>query len=139
MVVTGVRVNLLCPYFIDTPLIPVAGRVILAGGATGKPEDVVDAATRLMADSRIAGRSLCIGPKVKISVDDEFQLVPQTDKTGRETAVWEAYAEDFEINEVFNRRMVGLLNRVEATRGWIGLVGDLIGAFTYPLRAWMGK
>jgi hypothetical protein len=138
-VITGVRVNLICPYFIDTPLIPAIGRVILAGGATGKPEDVVDAATRLMADTRIVGRALCIGPKVKVSADDEFQLVPQTDKSGKELAVWEAFADDFEMNEVFNRRMVGLLNRVEATRGWVGWAGDMLGAFTYPLRVWMGR
>lgn len=138
-VITGVRVNIICPYFIDTPLIPVIGRVILAGGAIGKPEDVVDAATRLMADTRIVGRSLCIGPKVKVSPEDGFQLVPQTDKSGKELAIWEAYADDFEMNEVFNRRIVGLLNRVEATRGWVGWASDIIGAFTYPLRVWMGR
>lgn len=138
-VVTGVRVNIICPYFIDTPLLPVIGRAILAGGAMGKPEDVVDAATRLMADSRIAGRALCIGPKVRTSTDNEFQLVPHTDKMGKEVAIWEAYADDFELNEVFNRRMVGLLNQVEATRGWVGWAGDILGAFTYPLRVWMGK
>ncbi len=137
--ITGIRVNLICPYFIDTPLIPVTGRVILAGGATGKPEDVVDSATRLMADTRIFGRALCVGPKVKVGADDELQLVQQTDKSGKEVAVWEAYAEDFEINEIFNRRMLGLLNTIEATRGWIGWAGDIIGAFTYPLRTWIGR
>jgi NAD(P)-dependent dehydrogenase (short-subunit alcohol dehydrogenase family) len=38
--VHGIRVNMLCPYFIDTPFIPIEGRVILAGSAMGKPEDV---------------------------------------------------------------------------------------------------
>ena len=34
------------------------------GGGMGKVEDVVNAATRFVADSRILGRTLCIGPKV---------------------------------------------------------------------------
>lgn len=59
----------------------------------GKPEDVVDAGTRLMADSRIAGRALAIGPRV--TVDGDWQLVPQGSKDGKEIAVWEAYADDF--------------------------------------------
>lgn len=49
---------MLCPYFIDTPIVPATVRVLLAGGSMGKPEDVVDAATRLVADTRIVGRSL---------------------------------------------------------------------------------
>lgn len=59
----------------------------------GKPEDVVDAGTRLMADSRISGRALAIGPRV--TVDGDWQLVPQGTKDGKEIAVWEAYADDF--------------------------------------------
>ncbi|KAF4629810.1 hypothetical protein G7Y89_g8334 [Cudoniella acicularis] len=101
--VKGVRVNAILPYFIDTPLIPVAGRVILAGSAMGKPEDVVDAATRLMADSSIVGRALAIGPKVKI--DDEWQLTSNKNKDGTERAVWEAYADDFEEVDVFTARL----------------------------------
>jgi NAD(P)-dependent dehydrogenase (short-subunit alcohol dehydrogenase family) len=87
------RMTVLCPYFIDTPIIPAGGRLLLAGGAMGKPEDVVDAGTRLMADSRIAGRALAIGPRV--TVDGDWQLVPQGSKDGKEIAVWEAYADDF--------------------------------------------
>lgn len=62
----GVRVNLLCPYFIDTPMITPAARVIVAGSPIGKPEDVVDAATRFVADPRIVGRALVVGPKLKV-------------------------------------------------------------------------
>jgi NAD(P)-dependent dehydrogenase (short-subunit alcohol dehydrogenase family) len=90
----GTRVNILLPYFIDTPIIPVAGRLLLAGGALGKPEDVVDAGTRFMADTRINGRALAIGPKVR--VENEFELVPESNENGKETAIWEAHAGDFE-------------------------------------------
>jgi NAD(P)-dependent dehydrogenase (short-subunit alcohol dehydrogenase family) len=34
--VSGIRVNMLCPYFIDTPFIAVEGRLLLAGAAVGK-------------------------------------------------------------------------------------------------------
>jgi hypothetical protein len=89
---------MLCPYFIDTPLLRTGGRLLLAGGAMGKPEDVVDAATRLMADTSIVGRALIVGPKTR--VDDEWQLLPSQSTKGKEAAVWEAYADDFmEVGE----------------------------------------
>jgi NAD(P)-dependent dehydrogenase (short-subunit alcohol dehydrogenase family) len=135
---TGVRVNMLCPYFIDTPIIPVVGRLLLAGGATGKVEDVVDAGTRFMADSRICGRALVVGPKVNVSDDGELKLVPKTDKSGKEVAVWEAYADDFEAVEAFSERFVNLMNAVETARGWGGWAIDVVAALTYPLRRTLG-
>jgi NAD(P)-dependent dehydrogenase (short-subunit alcohol dehydrogenase family) len=91
--VNGVRVNIVLPYFIDTPILPASARVLLAGGAMGKPEDVIDAGTRLMADTRIVGRSLAIGPKIR--VDDDWHVISSSSPGGTESAVWEAYAEDF--------------------------------------------
>jgi NAD(P)-dependent dehydrogenase (short-subunit alcohol dehydrogenase family) len=135
--VHGIRVNMLCPYFIDTPIIPIGGRLLLAGGAMGKPEDVVDAGTRLAADTRIFGRALVVGPKVRI--DDEWQLVPQTSENGKEVAVWEAYADDFEELEAFSSRFIRMLNRVEIARGWMGWASDMVGVFTYPFRTWLHK
>ncbi|KAH8654947.1 hypothetical protein BGZ60DRAFT_151302 [Tricladium varicosporioides] len=128
----GVRVNMICPYFIDTPILPAAARVLLAGGAMGKPEDVVDAATRLMADSRIVGRALAIGPKVNI--DGEWQLV--NNKTGKETAIWETYADDFEEVDAFTSRLIRMLNQVERARGWGGWAKDMVLAIAYPFRSW---
>lgn len=94
----GMRVNMICPYFIDTPILTTGARLILAGGAVGKPEDVVDAATRLMADTSIVGRALVVGPKAR--VDEEWQILPADSKKGKEAAVWEAYADDFvEVGE----------------------------------------
>ncbi|KAJ4298744.1 hypothetical protein N0V88_003776 [Collariella sp. IMI 366227] len=52
----GIRVNALNPYFVETPLLPPTGMMLLAGGGKGTVEDVVDAATRLMADSQIKGK-----------------------------------------------------------------------------------
>lgn len=59
----------------------------------GRPEDVTDAATRLMADTRIVGRALCVGPKVRR--DDDWQLLPSDSTEGVESGIWEVYADDF--------------------------------------------
>lgn len=126
--VNSVRVNMLCPYFIETPLIPAGGRVLLAGAAFGKTEDVVDAGTRLMSDESIVGRALVIGPKVK--VNDEWELLPaNSDK--QEIATWEPYAHDYEEVDVFTARMVRILNQVERAKGWIGYFSDIVKAVLY--------
>jgi len=88
------NVPVICPYFIETPLIPAPGQALLAGAAFGLVEDVVDAASRLVADSRIAGRALCVGPKVRL--DEKGELLLPTSEEGKEIAVWEVLAEDFE-------------------------------------------
>lgn len=147
--VHGIRVNLLAPYFIDTPIVPASVRVLLAGGAMGKPEDVVEAATRLCADPRIVGRSLYVGPKMNVMQDatGTWQLVaqPQTSRSkvalGPEKGapqirtIWEAYAEDFEDSELFGRNLTQLLNQVVRLRGWWGYWADLLKALKYGVKA----
>lgn len=134
--VQGIRVNMICPYFIDTPLIPVGGRLLLAGAAVGKPEDVVDAGTRLMADTRIVGRALAVGPKVKV---DEHGNLLQNDSDGKEIAVWEVCAHDFEEADAFTSRFVRMVNSVERARGWTGWLTDIVRALLYPLRNSQGR
>jgi NAD(P)-dependent dehydrogenase (short-subunit alcohol dehydrogenase family) len=129
----GVRVNMLCPYFINTPLIPASGRLVLAGGAMGKPEAVVDAGTRFMADTRIVGRALVIGPKVR--TNEEWELLSKDSEEGNETDVWEAYADDLEEVDLFTARFVRMVNAVEVARGWAGWAYDVVLALTYPLRS----
>ncbi|KAF1813592.1 NAD(P)-binding protein [Eremomyces bilateralis CBS 781.70] len=130
--VQGVRVNLLCPYFIETPIVPAEARLLMAGAAYGKVEDVVEAATRLTADSRILGRSVVIGPKVRVKQEDsgDWKFVGfGPGEGGEEKAIWEAYAEDWEDSEVFTRRMVVLLNIVQKARGWLGALSDIVKVF----------
>lgn len=133
--VHGVRTNCIFPYFIDTPIVTTAARFILAGGATGKPEDVVDAATRLVADSRILGRSLCIGPKLQARETEagEIQLVEKPVQGEPQRAVWEAYGEDFEDVELFGKNMIRLLNQVSTVRGWAAYLSDTANAIAYGL------
>lgn len=89
----GLRVNIILPYFMDTPLLPVAARIALVGGAMGTAGDVVDAATRLMADTRIAGRALAIGPRT--TVDSNGFLCPPNTPGSKETSVWDIDGMDF--------------------------------------------
>ena len=128
--VHGIRVNLVCPYFIDTPIVPPGARTLLAGGAMGKIEDVVDAATRFTADIQIVGRSLYVGPKMKVVLDQEhkYQLAIGGQK-GTTRAVWECYAHDFEDSELFGRNLTRLLNQFATLRGWGGWFYDMVGVF----------
>ncbi|PGH10564.1 hypothetical protein AJ79_05386 [Helicocarpus griseus UAMH5409] len=63
---SGVRVNILCPYFTETPIIGIGGKLILSGAAMADIEHVVDAGTRFVADSGCVGRSVVIAPKLRV-------------------------------------------------------------------------
>ncbi|OJD18032.1 hypothetical protein AJ78_01924 [Emergomyces pasteurianus Ep9510] len=63
---SGVRVNMLCPYFTETPILSVGSKVVLSGVALSDINHVADAATRFVADSRCVGRSVVIAPKLRV-------------------------------------------------------------------------
>ncbi|PMD32237.1 short chain dehydrogenase/reductase-like protein [Hyaloscypha variabilis F] len=130
----GVRVNLLLPYFMDTPMIHPVGRAFLAGIGMGKHEDVVEAATRFAADTSIRGRALAVGPRVKL--DDNGNLLPPDAQQAKEISSFEVYAHDFEEVEAFTLRYVKILNAVEAGRGYIGWAGDIVKAICSPFVSW---
>ncbi|KFY10808.1 hypothetical protein V492_04841 [Pseudogymnoascus sp. VKM F-4246] len=134
----GLRVNILLPYFVSTPLIQTGARVLLAGGAMARPDDVVDAGTRFMADTRIVGRALMVGPKIKVRADNEWEVVPHKDKDGVEAGVREVFVDDFEAVEAFCARLIKLLNAVEVARGWRGWLGDMSSAAIYRVRVAFG-
>lgn len=131
----GVRVNLLCPYFIDTPLISDMGRILLSGGQLATLDDVVAAATRLAADSSIVGRSLCVGPKLATADANEGSVRSVADGSEGQVAIWEAYAHDLQSSELFTRRFVGLLNAGVRLRGWKGFFLDLFKVFVRRVMA----
>lgn len=135
--VHGVRTSLICPYFMDTPLVGVAARLALAGGHVGRPEDVVEAATRFAADPSIIGRAVVVGPRLKARQEDDGKwiLVESKDEhqAGKEMAIQEIYADDFEEVELFTKNMVGILNRATQLRGWAGWLNDVVAAFRYGL------
>lgn len=92
----GIRVNMLCPYFVDTPILPNRAVAMLAGLGLATLEDTVDGATRLMAATtttttaaaptqqaqRIAGRALFIGPRASLLQ----KVLPERELTGDEEA-----------------------------------------------------
>jgi NAD(P)-dependent dehydrogenase (short-subunit alcohol dehydrogenase family) len=133
--VDGVRVNMICPYFIETPILDTGARLVLAGAGVGKVEDVVDAATRLTADSSILGRALCIGPKAKVKQqeDGEWVVLPAESTDGEEKAIWEAYADDYEDVELFTKHLIKILNGVTSLKGWVGWFTDVLGAIKYGI------
>ena len=128
----GIRVNVLCPYFADTPILGLAGGLIMAGGGLAEVQSIVEAGTRLVADSSIIGRGLAIGPKVN---EEEAKAAGlKVEKQERMQAVWDVYAHDFEQSDIFSRRVVALTNIKGDQRGLTGLLSDLGWAFTSPLR-----
>lgn len=133
--VHGVRINLLCPYFVDTPMLNAAGRAVLAGGPVGKIEDVIEAATRFVADPRIAGRAVVVSPNMKVKQDAEgcWHLVEEEGERGEQKAIWEVYAHDFEDSDLFMRNLIGIMNRVVEIKGWSGWLMDMLAAVKHGL------
>ncbi|KAL8755749.1 MAG: hypothetical protein Q9199_003423 [Rusavskia elegans] len=133
----GIRVNLICPYFVETPLLTAPTRALLAGGVLGKEEDVVEAATRFAADPRVVGRAVSVGPKLKVKqdVNGEWSLVESEDQNAEQRAIWEIYLHDFEDADVFQRRCLAIMNRATEIRGWIGWAQDMVRALAYGLRS----
>ena len=76
----------------------------------GKPEDVVDAGTRLMADSSIHGKALVIGPSVK--VNDDWKLLDEDTPGVSKQAVWEILGDDFiEVGKKSRSEQANLCSR----------------------------
>ena len=143
--IKGVRVNLICPYFVNTPMLTAQVRAaLLAGAGLGTVEDVVEAATMFTANSSIIGRAVVVGPKLEVTQDDQGNLSVSKDSNQNEGAnergIWEIYAHDFEDCDVFSRNIIGLLNRAAEAKGWLGWAGDLVGAIGYGFSTqWKGK
>lgn len=159
---SGIRVNMLCPYFVHTPILGTPARLVLSGNAIGSVEDVVEAATCLVSRSEIIGRALVIGPKVKVRVqvdedgiglggtdgipyveqvfevaDPERSGMPDGQGAIQERAIWEVYADDFQHADHFTARMMNLNQAASAVKGWIGFAVDMASAITW--RLWSGK
>ena len=95
----------------------------------------MEAATRFVADPRVVGRAVVVGPKLKVEqdTDGQWSLVDGSGTAGTEKAIWEVYAHDFEDTELFTRRVVALMNRAVEIKGWYGWLRDLFAALKYGM------
>ena len=126
----GMRINMLCPYFIDTPIVSFGARALLAGGSLGSVDSVIEAGTRLVADPEIVGRAYVVGPKMKAKEAEKgrWELLDPDSEGGQTSEIVEVYAHDFEETEVLVRRLVKTLNRIVEVRGWFGYFSDILVA-----------
>ncbi|KAF5018802.1 hypothetical protein F66182_9220 [Fusarium sp. NRRL 66182] len=130
----GVRVNMITPYYVSkSNMLKLPAEAAFLSGTAGGAliEDVIDAATRLVADEAIAGRALCVGPKLKtagvegVEDEDALMVVQDDENDGQGRAVWECYAEDYDNADAFVKRLVLLLNAAETVKGWFGILADI--------------
>lgn len=126
----GVRINMLHPYFVETAILGTDGALALAGGGIAQIEDVVDAASRCVADPSIIGRGLIIGPQANKEDAEKAGMDVKAMTDGEEIAVWDSYSHDFEQSDVFTRRVIAITNLRAGRKGVGGLVSDIAWAFT---------
>ena len=127
----GIRVNMILPYYVNgTGVCSISAELLLLAGGT--PEggtsaaDVIDAATRLVADEGILGRALAIGPRIKELVDEsdledlESVLPPLTKEEARNggRAVWEVYGDDYKRLDTWVGRWLMIVNTLTVARGY---------------------
>ncbi|KAK9384492.1 hypothetical protein V1515DRAFT_611410 [Lipomyces mesembrius] len=132
----GVRVNLICPYFVETGILTPRGRAVLTGATLAKIEDVVEAASRLMADSRINGRNLVVGPRIRVveTEEGEWQFSCEENATSTEVSLWEANTDDLENTDFFMRRIVGIMNAAHEMNGWIKWTKEIVRALLFTVK-----
>lgn len=150
----NVRLNILCPYFVHTPIVGMDGALILAGGAPAEIEDVVNAATWCVGRSDMRGRALAVSPKMTREEAKSVGLVTWSDAatTDKEAshdsgatvtqfpiAVWDCYAHDYELSDLFGRRIIKLIEMRTAQRGWRGIGEDLYKLFSSVLTHGINK
>lgn len=117
---TGVRMNIVCPYFVDTPIVPVVAKMLLSGLEMARVEDVVEATARFVCDGGIAGRCLMVAPRGS-------------------GGVVEVGVGEMEEVEVFGRRVVRALNLEASVGSWGRVVRDLLVLLVWgPVMRLMG-
>ncbi|KAL9619000.1 MAG: hypothetical protein Q9160_006321 [Pyrenula sp. 1 TL-2023] len=145
----NVRLNILCPYFVRTPMVGNDGSLLLAGGALAEINDVINAATWCVGRSDMRGRALAIGPQVTKAEGQSLGLPVSnaTDSASKPTkgnlkagesqstvAIWDCFAHDHELSDIFGRRIMALAEMKTAQRGWRGIGEDLYNVFSSILR-----
>ncbi|KAK4618234.1 5'-hydroxyaverantin dehydrogenase [Fulvia fulva] len=110
---SGIRVTLLCSYFVESDLVASHIKPLLEGTKLAEMHDVVEAATRLVTDERISGRALVVAPPLQRS-DEHGLLAPDYDPgEADEIRIWDCYADDYLKVQAFTRRLIEALRQQE--------------------------
>jgi hypothetical protein len=89
---------------------------LLEGTKLAEMHDVVEAATRLVADERISGRALVVGPSLQTS-ESRGLLAPDFDPgSPDDRRIWDCYADDYRKVQIFTRRLVDALRQQELAK-----------------------
>lgn len=128
------RVNLIAPYFVrGSRMLPraVDAALLVGGAGAASIEDVVDTATRLVADETIVGRALVVGPRMKgVVVDGVEPAVADCEGGGEGRGAREVYGFDGDEVDVFTWRYIRLMNQVARAKGVVNWLVDLWRALT---------
>lgn len=119
---------MIAPYYTaQTKMLQATTEALLLAGSAGPGQvpDVIDAATRLIADETIAGRALVIGPRLKPYDAENFDLA-KGEEVAEGQAVWECYAHDYDQVETFVKRYLWLLNAAAKARGMLAWIHDIL-------------
>ncbi|KAK1244261.1 hypothetical protein MKX08_002399 [Trichoderma sp. CBMAI-0020] len=123
-----IRINMIAPYYTaQTKMLQATAEALLLAGSAGPGQvpDVIDAATRLIADETVAGRALVIGPRLKPYDAENLDLMNGGDVVEGQ-AVWECYAHDYDQVETFVKRYLWLLNATAKARGMFAWMRDIL-------------
>ena len=122
---SGVRVNMINPYFTNTPILGPVGPFLFAGASMATLEDVTNAAVRLIADKDIVGRALIITSR---GTEDQIKKAGlnyiENDQHGN--SVRDVFGHDWEQTDIFTRKMIALTNVVNAGKAWGDFIFDLL-------------
>jgi NAD(P)-dependent dehydrogenase (short-subunit alcohol dehydrogenase family) len=121
----GVRVNMICPQYVVTPIHGATGTGTLLGVSKTRMEDMTEAAARLIADQAIIGRALVVGTRGSAEQVEAVGLGAVADRHIK-GSIWDIHGHDFEQSDKLLRRVVALLNLATGVRGWTGFLSDIM-------------
>lgn len=101
----NVRINMLSPYFVKTPIMPAAVGLMVVGHQLVDMDKCTNIVVRFCGDDRIKGRMVAVGPDMEMDVEIGGGL---------------------EEIEVFSRRAVKALNVAYRTTWWFNRYGRIL-------------
>ena len=66
----------------------------------------------------------------------EYRLVVEGEGEAEEKSLWEIFPDDLDDSDLFQRSIIGLLNRAVEIKGRIGYWKSLVGALWFGISSW---